>query len=173
MSIICNVGWPSMRLSLLGIRKRLVPLAWLLTFVMLAPVSPHVVRGLVLCIGKSHVDIEVAGPAHHDGRSDSTGPAHGSLSSAEHSLFAFRDAKVSEEEGPCRDVPLRLTRGAADPCHQAVQNKAADADMSLLDPLATTALGIEPRIDASHPLPRPATPTPTSPRPSSTVVLLI
>lgn len=159
-----------MRPSLLRARKRLAPLAWLLAFAVLTPVSTHLARGVVLCIGRDHVDIEIAGPGHHDGSSDEKPGRTLSFAGLTNPAPVFETAS---EDGdlPCLDVPLRVAR-AADPCHQAAKVEAPNpVSLGLTQP----SLSLETSDPAEHCrfLPRPASLLPAPPPPLSTVVLLI
>ena len=161
-----------MQISILDIRQRLAaPLAWLLALAVLAPASPHLAQGLVLCIGEKHVSVEAPSLAHHDGNQATRS------SDAPQGSPLFQDAEMdSQGEQPCMDLPLRIAR-AGDLCHQAIQSETPGPDdvSPLAQPLAFT--GVE---DSAEPSPaghRADAPdvlfSSVSPRLSSTVVLLI
>lgn len=112
-----------MRLSLLNMRSRLKPLVWLVLLTMLPVFSPHLVEGVVLCIGESHVAVESVAANHHDGldaQSNSQAQPDTDLGSFVRALRDEQGSAVSDSS--CLDLPLRITQGA-DRCHQAVQSE--------------------------------------------------
>ena len=156
-----------MKLSLLYIRTRAAaPLVWLLAFALLVPASPHLTKSLVLCVAEGHVDVEAAGPSHHEGIAasntdvsawqDARGATNrfseaqpgrarffqGELSQSE---LSQSELSQSERQAPaCADIPLSLSR-ANDPCHQAVVGAGSGEDV----PLPQLARHLHPHVAAS------------------------